>query len=549
MPKSLYGLLEEAGARYGERVFLRFKQDDGWSAFSYADLLRRADAVGDFLAREGPHPGERVALMLKNSSLWPEIFFGIVAANVAVPVDTRLKEQEVAHVLRDSGARLAFIGPEYYPLIREIEPHLSELETVVVAGRLSGTPEGRVKWLAYSETVEGDRAPGDARPSRPRPADDEPAVFIYTSGTTGRQKGVVLTHWNLLSNVAACLKTIHVRPDDDFLLVLPLHHAFALTTNLLVPLAAGASVSMVESLRTIPENMRRLQPTVLIAVPLLAEKMLARIQAGIQSHRISRILFRLGLGRVPGRAVRRSLGGRLRMIVVGGAPTDPAVIRAFGRLGIPVIEGYGLTEASPVLTLNPPRRPRPGTVGKPLDGVTIRISEPDAAGAGEVLARGPGIMAGYHNDPEATAAALADGWLHTGDLGRMDRHGYLSIVGRRKSLIVNREGKNIHPEEVERAVCRSPLILEALAHGYRPADETTGERVGLIVVPDQEALDSYAAEKGLTLGEEEIRRLLQEEVKRWTADIADYKRPRRVQIRFEEFEKTTTGKIKRYLYS
>ncbi|MBU1910624.1 MAG: AMP-binding protein, partial [Verrucomicrobia bacterium] len=203
----------------------------------------------------------------------------------------------------------------------------------------------------------------------------------------------------------------------------------------------------------------------------------------------------------------------------------------------------------PVLTFNPLGHPKPGTVGKPLSNVEIRIMDPNAEGVGEIAARGPNIMNGYYNNPEATKAVFRDGWFLTGDLGFLDADGYVTITGRKKNLIVNREGKNIYPEEVEYAVSKSPFVRESLVTGFRDADMKVGEQVGVIVVPNQEAIDAYAEREKKTLSESEVVDLIRNDVKRVCAKIAEYKRPRHIQIRWEEFGKTSTGKVKRYLYA
>ncbi|MCX7009163.1 MAG: AMP-binding protein, partial [Kiritimatiellaeota bacterium] len=220
------------------------------------------------------------------------------------------------------------------------------------------------------------------------------------------------------------------------------------------------------------------------------------------------------------------------------APCDAALLRAFAHLDLPMLEGYGLTETSPVLTLNPLERPKPGTVGPALPNVELRLFDVNAEGIGEIAARGPNVMRGYYNQPEATAAAFRDGWFLTGDLGKFDAHGYLTITGRKKCLIVNREGKNINPEEVEAQALKSPLIKEALALGYRESGERVGEHVGLIVVPRDELLSDADAEQKIRA-----------DLKRVLHAIADYKHPRHIVIRREEFEKTATAKIKRFRYT
>lgn len=549
-------LLAESVERRGDAVAIRYKSDNQWHTFSYRELLSRARAVAEMLHRLGVKKGSRVALYSENSPEWPEIYFGIVGLGAtAVPVDAKLQEQEVAHILLDSATCVVVSSSKNYPLLTEVESHLRELSHVVLIDGKDVLPiqnSRKVKYWDYgtlrAEAGAAAAADGCAY-NRAAPADDDPASFIYTSGTTGRQKGAMLTHGNFTANVASCRKAIDVLPEDNFMLVLPLHHAFAFTANLMLPIAVGSEISLVENLKTVSENMREVSPTVLIGVPLLLEKMYNRIWNSLKANKLGYSLFMLGVRKPVIRKLAARLGGKLRLVVTGGAPCDPDVLRGFEQLGINVLEGYGLTETAPVLTINPQARPKPGTVGKELPGVEIMIMDADDSGIGEIAARGPNLMKGYYNNPEATAEVFRDGWFLTGDLGFIDPEGYVTITGRKKSLIVNREGKNIHPEEVEYQVCKSPLIREALALGYRDPDVKVGEQVGVIVVPDQEALDAYLTRHRHKRSEKEIEDLIRSEVKKQAAEIADYKRPRRIQIRWEEFRKTSTGKVKRYLYA
>ncbi|MBU1693234.1 MAG: AMP-binding protein [Verrucomicrobia bacterium] len=548
-------LLTRSVSRRGDGIALRYKKDGRWQTLTYHEFLMRAWRVAELLARRGIKPGDRVAILRENAPDWPEMYFGITALGAtAVPVDAKLQEQEVAHILRDSGARLLFSDARNYSVLKEVEPHVPELQAAILVGgrELGPQPSRRIKYLDYEEGVASVAEPAAATGrayDRHQPSEGDIASFIYTSGTTGRQKGAMLTHANFTANVEAILQAIQIRQDDNFLLVLPLHHAFAFTANLLTPVGAGCEISFVESLKTVGENTREVSPTVLIGVPLLIEKMYNRIWTGLRENKLAWTLYRLGLRKPVRHGIAKKLGGHLRLIVTGGAPCDPKVLINFGRLGFPILEGYGLTETAPVLTFNPLGHPKPGTVGKPLSNVEIRIMDPNAEGVGEIAARGPNIMNGYYNNPEATKAVFRDGWFLTGDLGFLDADGYVTITGRKKNLIVNREGKNIYPEEVEYAVSKSPFVRESLVTGFRDADMKVGEQVGVIVVPNQEAIDAYAEREKKTLSESEVVDLIRNDVKRVCAKIAEYKRPRHIQIRWEEFGKTSTGKVKRYLYA
>ncbi len=539
-----------------EGVALRYKQKGAWTTTSFKVLRERAWHVSEMLAKLGVHPGDRVALYRENSPEWFEIYYGIVGIGaVAVPVDAKLREQEVSHILHDCGVAAVFCSARMSQIIDSVAARLHTLKGVVVVDAEEAPPLGceRILCFSYSrlweEVAAAAMAEGRAF-DRTSPDASAPASFIYTSGTTGRQKGAVLTHGNFMANVESIAEAIDIQSTDNFMLVLPLHHSFAFTCNMLVPLYARCEISLVENLRTIKANMADCSPTVLLAVPLLLEKMLARVKEGINASLPARLMHRYGLAKVVGRKIHAGLGGALRIIVSGGAPISPGTLEAWNKLGILVVEGYGITETAPVLSVNRPGGiQRIGTVGSPLGGVEIKIHEPNAEGVGEIIVRGPNVMEGYYNNPAETAKVLVDGWYHTGDLGRFDDKGFLVISGRKKSLIVNREGKNIYPEEVERQVLESDYVLECLALGYREPGDAAGERVGLIAVPNQSALETLENREGKRLSDAEIEQLVRDDIRKQLNELSDYKRPRRIEIRFEEFEKTTTEKIKRYLYA
>ena len=535
--------LNRAADETPEGIALKYKRGGAWHTTSFAELRERAWHVAEMLVTLGVQAGDRVAIFQENSPEWYELYYGIVSIGaIAVPMDVKLREKEVAHIFHDCGISLVFCSAKNADVF-------SNVNVVVLDSTGSNLPNGQWGYEQLRREVSG-MAMSDARAyDRLDPAEDSPASFIYTSGTTGRQKGAVLTHRNFMSNVAGIAEGIDIRKTDNFMLVLPLHHSFAFTTMLLLPVYAQCQVSLVENLKTLKANMADCSPTVLLAVPLLLEKMLGRIQSGINGKKLAKLMCRYGLSKVVGKKIHQGLGGSLRLIVSGGAPISPATLHGWNKLDFNIVEGYGITETAPVLTLNPPEAPRVGTVGLPIAGVEIRIFNPNPEGVGEIIARGANVMQGYYNNPEETSKVLIDGWYHTGDLGHIDEKGYLVISGRKKSLIVNREGKNIYPEEVERRVLNSEYVLECLALGYREPGEDTGERVGLLLVPDQEILDSLERHTGQRLADQQIEELVREDVRKQLTELSDYKRPRKIQIRYNEFEKTTTQKIKRYLYA
>jgi long-chain acyl-CoA synthetase len=548
-------ILMRAADEAPERVALHYRRAERWQETSYQALYRQARRVSELLAGIGIKPGMHVAIFLENCPEWYAIYFGIVALGaIAVPVDVKLREQEVNHIFHDCGVCAVFCSGKSLPIVTELQrPRTTYGSVIVLHGERQELPAGGEVAYRHYEAMMEEVASAAERASCAfhaySPAASDPASCIYTSGTTGRQKGAVLSHHNFLSNVKSCVDLIGVEPDDNLMLILPLHHVFAFMTTLLLPVYAVCSVSLIENMKTIKRDMLACRPTVMLAVPLLLEKMLARIMDGIEQKPVARLMYKAGLSKWVGKRVKEGLGGRLRLVISGGAPISPETLRSWQRLGFLITEGYGITETAPVITLNPLYATRVGTVGLPIDQVEVRIDQPGEDGSGEIIVRGPNVMLGYYNNREETDRVLRDGWYYTGDLGYFDEAGYLVISGRKKSLIVNREGKNIYPEEIEQQVNRSPFILESLALGYREPGDAVGERVGLIAVPDQEAFDHLEDETGRRLTTQDIESKVREEVRAQLQSLADYKRPRRIQVHFDEFEKTTTQKIKRYLYA
>lgn len=547
-------LLLNAAAHRPNGIALRWKSDGIWKTWTFGDYHTQTRNVSEVAGRLGVKPGNRVALMMENRPEWIITYLGLASCGIeVVPLDARLQEREVSHIMRDSEACALFASGKIWPLIHEIESGLPNLKDVVLLdGVFEETKKtGRTAHHDFAKLLASsaqDASRPDSFFDRHVPVESDIASIIYTSGTTGRPKGAMLTHGNFTSQLDGALQFFTVYTTDNFLLVLPLHHAFAFTGNFLVPLGCMCEISMVENLRTVSENMREVSPTALLAVPLLAEKMLNAILTKLRKNPVARLLLAAGLGRLVGSNVIKALGGRLRIIVCGGAASDPAMLKAYAKFGITTLEGYGLTETAPILALAPEKDIRYGSVGKALPNCQIRIKDPTSDGIGEIQARGPMIMKGYFHNEAATAEVFDEGWFCTGDLGKMDADGYVTITGRKKSLIVNREGKNIYPEEVETAINASPYILESIVVGFH-AQKEIGERVGVIVVPNIDRIEEERKSKGQSMSDADIIALCKSEVARTVREISEYKRPRRVHVRFEQLEKTTTQKVKRYLYS
>lgn len=381
------------------------------------------------------------------------------------------------------------------------------------------------------------------------PANNQPndiAVILFTSGTTGRSKGAMLSHRNIVSNINAACRRFELDISIETLSFLPINHVFEQVCGVLLPLSLGGKVSFAESIKKLGDNLNEIKPTFLLGVPAVYRLLLDRIMKNIESKATSRLLFKFSATRnIVTRKVQAAVGSNTTF-VSGGAALDPSIAAGFNSLGLTLLQGYGITETSPVISAESPFKNKPGTVGEAMDDIEIKIDNPNSDGEGEILVNGPNVMLGYYKNAKATAEVLREGWYHTGDLGRFDADGMLLICGRVKNLIVTPNGKNVYPEEVENQLLKSRFIAEIMVYGHKVSP--AAEEVYAVIFPDEENLFNH--EKELAdgpLSESDIEALIRREVLTFGKDLADYKRVKKFTVREDEFPKTTTRKIKRYV--
>ena len=542
--------LEEFAGQTPDHVAQIFCRGEGWLQRTYGEFLSdvraTAEAYGskfDLKPRD-----ENVAQILPNSPEWMEVYLACSGAGVpVVPLDPKLHNDEVAYILKDSGAVVVTTDKAHIPMLQQIAPKLPKLRAVVIVdgGAPSYAAIGNVPVYDFAELKRGTCSCGWY--DRNVCAEDDVASVIYTSGTTGKPKGAMLTHANFTEDAKGGLAAFGEKVDetDSFFIVLPLFHAFSFLGNFVLPIMLGSTVCFMRSLRTISEDLKELQPTVLLAVPLLVEKVHDKISSKLEKSRAARILKRLGLQMIVNANVKKALDPRLRFIVVGGAPCPVSVLNGFKALGIKLLEGYGLTECAPVVSVAGPKDAKIGTIGHKLPNIEIRLADQNEAGVGELQVKGPIVMRGYFNNEAATKDAFDGEWFKTGDLASIDELGLITICGRKKALIVNREGKNIYPEEVEGVIAGDPLIADCVVIGYRVGRDP-GEHVGVIVHPDEDALT--ARNKGTPMSWKDMERVARFGIRTRCQKLADYKRPRKILVLHEPLERTSIQKVRRVAY-
>ncbi|MDI6714386.1 MAG: AMP-dependent synthetase/ligase [Thermodesulfovibrio sp.] len=552
-------MFERSCTLYKEQIAIMTKEGDEWISLPYKFLYEKVTLLAKYLKDEiGLKKGNKVAIIGQNSPYWVISYFACHWLGlIVIPVDTRLKTPEIKFILKDSESVVIISQDTFLEELLKIQRELPTLKHII-----SKQPN-KLNITSLQDIFQKVKT---GIPMEKVFLEDY-AVILYTSGTTGISKGVLLSHKNIISDVDAVYQTIEYGPNDRFFSVLPLHHVYEQTCGLICPIAGGATIAYASSLKSkvLIEEMRYVKPTVMLTVPLLLEKIVEGIirkvkESGIlkklifNSLRITaRNLDKLFKGKISKtlfRNVRAQLGmENLRYLISGGAALPRWVSFALEEMGFPILQGYGLSETSPVITLNPPFCPRNESVGLPLPYVEIKIHEPDNNGIGEIAIKGPMVMVGYYQNEEATKEVFTeDGWFLTGDMGYMDKDGYLYITGRKKSVIITSGGKNIYPEEVEIALLRSPYISEVLVIGVWDSDKNK-EDVHAIVYPNFENVNQYFEKRGIkNPNTNDLHELIHREIVTYSSDLANYKRVRKFTIREEEFPKTTSMKIKRYLF-
>ena len=564
-------MFEAAIQQHGNKPALAHKPRGGtYQDISYIELGESVDAFSKGLNALGVQKNDRVAILSENRPEWAIADFGILKTGaVNVPMFSTLTAAQVGYILKDSGAKIICVSTEkQLEKCLSIRDEVPTLEQIIIFDAIEGeTPDGVIHFAEVCELT-GDEINSELR-------EDDVATIIYTSGTTGNPKGVMLTHANFISNLQACKSLIDVSETDVLLSFLPLSHVFERLGGHYVPLFSGAKVAYAESTFTVAQNMQEVAPTVMLSVPRLYETMHERILRAVQEGSpLKQKIFHWGVsvgsavsstiqqGKKPSAVLqlqqgiadklvfaklKAATGGRLRFFVSGGAALPQSIAEFFHAAGILILEGYGLTETSPVISMNYPERWKFGTVGAPVSGIEVQIAED-----GEILTRGPHVMKGYFNNEAATAEVIdEDGWFHTGDIGIIDEDGFVKITDRKKNIIVLSNGKNVAPQPIESELVRSPFISQVMVVG------SERKNLAALIVPNFDALKAWASENSIdtddlsaTLQVREVQQHIQSEIRSRLTDFSDFEQVRRFTLLEKEFsqeadEMTPTLKLKR----
>jgi long-chain acyl-CoA synthetase len=525
-------LFSKAASDFPDKVALQVKDDNQWLKITYKELQEYSLKVAAFLIKEGLKKNDTAAIILENRPEWAIIYLGIMSAGLTcVPIDAQLNPGEINNLIIDSDVKIIFCSYDIF--VKKIKENTENgLIKIVVLDMPKSDGENLINFsdiehiLTYANIM-------------PNILPQDIASLIYTSGTTATPKGVLLSHANICSNYKSIAKLNICSSPDNVLAILPLHHTYAFMVTLILPLFFGATVTYCLSLKPsdLSQIIKESGVTVLVGVPQLFSMLHRTIFERINKIHLLFLPFALLLMRFK---VRRHWGKKLRLLVSGGARLDPQIARDLSRLlGLKIIEGYGLTETSPVVTLNPPEKIKFGSVGRPIPDVQIKILNPDKSGAGQVLIKGPNVMQGYFKHPEWTKDSIKDGWFYSGDLGFIDDEGYLFLIGRENDIIVLSSGKNIYPDELEEYYSRSPYIKEICILACE--EEKFGRLIDTlhaIVVPNLE----YFQQKNVI----NIHAKIRWELENLAKALPGYRHIMGFTLTKEALPRTAMGKIKRY---
>ena len=540
----------------------RFEKDKPFREITYREALDTVNGLGTALIAHGLK-GKRISVIGENCYQWATSYLAAVCGTgVVVPLDKELSAEELKQLVIEADVSAVLFAKKYEKMFKEMMASGDTgLKVLVNFSPADQCGEGVFSWESLVEegkklVESGDRSFIDAEIYA-----DEMSVLLFTSGTTGIAKGVMLSHRNICEDLMSAPTILNVNTWDIFFSVLPVHHTYECTCGFLMPLYKGASIAYCEGLKYIVKNLAEVQPTMILAVPLIFESLYNNIMKNVRKQgkeglvrkvlALNKVTKKVGLdlNKLLLKDILKVFGGRMRVLISGGAAIDPAILQFFNDLGFISVQGYGLTECAPMAALNPDRHKymRNSSVGHLLPGMEVKIEDKNEDGIGEICVKGPNVMLGYYNMPEETAKVIKDGWFHTGDLGYVDDEDFIYITGRKKNVIITANGKNVFPEELEYYLGRSTMVSESMV--WAQEDESGQDTVIVATIkPDMEEVEA-AIGKDAAGDADQVEKLLWTEVDKINENLPFFKKIKKINVRREEFEKTTGKKIKRFVES
>lgn len=547
-------MLQESGKKFGDRPAYIFKTEkkDKFMEITHKEFRDEINNLGTKLIDMGLKD-KRIAVISENRYEWAVDYLAVATGvGVIVPLDKALPDNEIENLIIRSEVEAIFYSKKYNEVMNKIKEQKNTNLKYFISMDLEKEEDGIKSQKELTEQGKVLIDNGNKEFLNAKIDNEKMGIMLFTSGTTAMSKAVMLSHKNIASNLMDISSVLKVREDDRFLSFLPLHHTFECTTGFLLPLSVGASIAFCDGIRHIAENIKEYDITFMVSVPVLYENMCKKIMKSIKDQgkgttvnvgmKVSNALLKVGLD-IRGKLFKQvhdSLGSKLRLLVAGGAALDPDTEKTFNSLGINMVQGYGLTESSPVIAVEDDKYKKIGSIGKALPTLDVKIDKPNEEGIGELLVKGPTIMLGYYENEEATKETIdKEGWLHTGDLAKIDKDGFIFITGRKKFVIVLKNGKNIYPEELEILINKIAGVKECFVYG-KPEDD--GDyKISAKIVYDKEIMkEAYGVEE-----EKDIKEKLWKEVKAINKTMPKYKYIKGIIVTEEELIKTTTRKVKR----
>lgn len=552
-------LLENSIKSYGDNIAYKYKKNINKKPVEYVE--KTYENVGEdvkalseaFLNYEKPI--KRIALIGNNRYEWVISYFATVCGGMVIaPMDKMLPENEIISLIERSGVDVAIFDKKYLDTFKKLKnSNSNQLHTLICMDNIKDKDI-----IKFEEILEEGRKFRESNSNKIKKYEDitvdynAMSIMLFTSGTTDLSKIVMLSQKNICNNVYGYQNHFKMLPTDTLLSFLPIHHTFESSITIIYGFYCGATVAFCDGLRYIADNLKEYHVSIFVAVPLVLETMYKKINKGIKEQgkeklintmiKVSNGLLKMHIDvrKKIFKAIIDKFGGKLRIILYGGAALDKDTIVGFNNFGVDSIQGYGLTETSPVLVAESETKHKPGSAGYPLDEVELKIFEPDKDGVGEILAKGPNIMLGYYNDEEKTKDAFEDGWFRTGDYGYIDNEGFLFITGRKKDIIVLRNGKNIYPQELEFLINKLDYVQESMV--YSREASKTDTLLAAKIVYDKEIMEKNFPDKSVN----DYKNIIWNDIKEINKNLADYKHIKKITITDVPMEKTTTQKIKRY---